>query len=99
MAWNALVVTALSSLLSLKEGRIVKSGFVITLCFTSRIFYDCLMYWTGAEPAEHFSLQRRPLYRSYQKRTRVFFPVNLPWFNHQREAGWPHLKGPLLGGD
>lgn len=99
MAWNAFVVLALPSLLSLHEPLLVKTGFALTLFFTSRIFYDCLLYWTGAEPAEHFSLQRRPLYRSYQKSTRVFFPVTLPWFNHQREPGWPHLKGPLLSGN
>lgn len=92
MAWNAFVVMALPSLAQLDEPIVVKAGFALTLFFTSRIFYDCLLYWTGAEPAEHFSSQKRTLYREYQQKTRMFFPFEMPFVDHCREAGWPHTS-------
>lgn len=42
-----------------------KAAFVVLLYFTSRSFYDCLLYWTGAEPAEARSVGRRPDYKKY----------------------------------
>ena len=57
--------------------------------YVSRIFYDCLVHWTGAGPAESFSA-KRPDYKKYQESTRCFFPFEMPFWNHFREAGWPH---------
>ena len=47
------------------------------------------MHWTGAGPAESFSA-KRPDYKKYQESTRCFFPFEMPFWNHFREAGWPH---------
>ena len=41
--------------------------------------YDCLVLWTGAVPAEYWSVQRRPAYAGYQKRVSIFFP----WFRKE----------------
>lgn len=92
MAWNSFILMALPSLARLQGPLLVKLGLLCTLWSTSRVFYDCLNYWTGAEPAEYFSVKKRPLYRDYQKTTRVFFPFELPFVNHCREPGWPHAE-------
>lgn len=56
-------------------------------------FYVCLVHWTGAAPAEHFSL-RRPEYSAYQKRVRCFYPFELCGIDHYRKEGWPQLLQP-----
>ena len=67
-----------------------KMGIFAIFFYTSRIFYDCLLYWTGAEPAESRSVVRRPLFKRYQEKTNVFFPFSVPYFfNHHRTPGWP----------
>lgn len=92
MSWNAFVVMGLPSLMRLDAAMHVKLGFALTCWFTSRFFYDCLNFWTGAEPAEHFSTKKRPAYRAYQERTRLFFPFEMPFVDHCREPGWPHAE-------
>jgi steroid 5-alpha reductase family enzyme len=36
--------------------------------------YTTLVHYTGARPAEHYSVQKRPQYRAYQQVTNRFFP-------------------------
>jgi steroid 5-alpha reductase family enzyme len=74
MCWNSFTLMGVPSLLALKETRNVKLTLGLSFIFASRIFYDCLNYWTGSEPAEHFSAGKRPDFKEYQKKTRVFFP-------------------------
>lgn len=92
MAWNGFVIMALPSLASLEEPLLIRCGLAVSLWFCSRIFYDCLNFWTGAEPAEHYSVQKRALYREYQQSTRVFFPLELPCVDHCRTPGWPGVE-------
>ncbi|MFF3228543.1 DUF1295 domain-containing protein [Nocardia suismassiliense] len=40
----------------------------------SLTMYWCLVSYTGAIPAEYYSVQKRPDYRDYQARTNMFFP-------------------------
>lgn len=47
---------------------------VVGLPYLSWVMYDFLVYQTGAEPAEYFSVQKRPYYKTYQKTTNQFFP-------------------------
>ena len=72
----------------------------VTLLLTMRFFYDCLVYWTGAAPAEQQSVRKRPLYRKYQDATPVFFPFWVPsWLvHHHCVPGWPLLpqESPTL---
>lgn len=92
MSWNAFIIMSIPSLVNLEEELWVKLGFVLTMFILTRFFYDCLNFWTGAEPAEHYSVQKREEYREYQRTTRVFFPFEMPCVDHCREPGWPHLK-------
>lgn len=88
-AWCSLSLAALPSLARLEESIPVKAGFALALYIVPRFFYDCLLYWTGAEPAEHSSAAKRPSYREYQRATRVFWPFELPLVDHGRRDFWP----------
>ena len=44
------------------------------LIMMSWAMYNCLVYYTGAKPAEYYTLQKRPEYAKYQKIVNVFFP-------------------------
>lgn len=89
MCWNSFVLMAVPSLLAYEGPFIIKVALAATLFSVSRLFYDCLLYWTGAEPAEYFSAKKRAEYRKHQEEVRVFFPVELPGVDHCRVAGWP----------
>lgn len=92
MCWNSFVLMGIPSLVALTGTAEVKVGLALTFVMTSRVFYDCLNYWTGGEPAEHFSVAKRPAYKEYQKNTRMFFPFEVPFFDHKRLPGWPAVK-------
>jgi len=89
-AWNGFIVMGIPSLIELNEPLWIKIGYGVALFMLSRIFYDCLNFWTGAEPAEHYSVQKRAVYKDYQRKTRMFWPFEMPFFNHYREPGWPN---------
>ena len=76
MVWNALVITSIPSWLELlsSEDFIVWLLLGAGLLFASRIMYATLVYYTGAVPSEHFSVQKRPEYEEYQRQTNMFFP-------------------------
>eukprot|EP01062_Namystynia_karyoxenos_P070662 TRINITY_DN6601_c0_g2_i2.p1 TRINITY_DN6601_c0_g2~~TRINITY_DN6601_c0_g2_i2.p1 ORF type:complete len:381 (+),score=158.41 TRINITY_DN6601_c0_g2_i2:89-1144(+) len=89
MCWNGFVLAAIPSAARLAEPPLAVAAVALSLFYCSRIFYDCLAFWTGSEPAEHFSVQKRPSYKDYQRTTRMFFPFELPLVNHYRIPGWP----------
>lgn len=76
MVWNALVIASVPSWLELRssEHLIVWVLLGAGLLFASRIMYATLVYYTGAVPSEHFSVQKRPAYLEYQRQTNMFFP-------------------------
>eukprot|EP00933_Yihiella_yeosuensis_P059570 TRINITY_DN609_c4_g1_i1.p1 TRINITY_DN609_c4_g1~~TRINITY_DN609_c4_g1_i1.p1 ORF type:complete len:366 (+),score=48.64 TRINITY_DN609_c4_g1_i1:156-1100(+) len=82
VAQESVVTVAFTALLLLLSSAVV---YMIP-----RVFYDCLVHWTGAGPAEHFSAPKRPEYKEYQKQVRCFFPFELPSVDHHRERGWPN---------
>ncbi|CAE8675789.1 unnamed protein product [Polarella glacialis] len=96
MCWNAFLLMATPSLLGLEEAAWVKAGIGLTFVFVSRFFFDCLCFWTGAEPAEYFSVRKRPDYRAYQSSVRMFFPFEVPSVNHYRISGWPSSSKETL---
>lgn len=89
MVWNALILASLSSLQRLwkdKHGNKDKSdeknedmwtklGLTGCLFSVSYGMYVCLTWWTGAIPAEHFSLAKRPAFTEYMRRTSMFIPM------------------------
>lgn len=76
MVWNALVIAAIPSWLALYNveniGLFLLLG--LGLLFVSRTMYVTLVTYTGAVPAEYYSVQKRPEYRDYQATTNMFFP-------------------------
>ena len=76
MVWNGLVIAAIPSWLALQgsETTLVWVLLGFGLLFTSRMMYSTLVYVTGAVPSEHYSVQKRPGYTEYQRRTNRFFP-------------------------
>jgi steroid 5-alpha reductase family enzyme len=76
MVWNGLVLMALPSLFHLFEAEPVWIAVLLTigLGFVSRLMYFTLVYYTGAKPAEFYSVQKRPDYAEYQRTTNIFFP-------------------------
>eukprot|EP01135_Chromosphaera_perkinsii_P006916 Nk52_evm4s628 gene=Nk52_evmTU4s628 len=78
MVWNSLIITSIPSLMALWESNQETQGAKITLSlglvYISYAMYTCLTSYTGAKPAEYYSVQKRPDYRDYQKRVNMFFP-------------------------
>ncbi|REL26553.1 DUF1295 domain-containing protein [Thalassotalea euphylliae] len=76
MVWNALIIAAIPAWLALfnQELLIVNLLLGMGLLFVSRVMYTTLVTYTGAVPAEYYSVQKRPAYRQYQAETNMFFP-------------------------
>ena len=76
MVWNGLIIAAIPSWLarSAQDGWLVWALLGAGLLFVSRIMYVTLVHYTGAKPAEYYSVQKRPEYRAYQETTNMFFP-------------------------
>ncbi len=76
MAWNALVIMALPSWFYLMSSQPLVLWLVLgmALVMVSYIMYSTLVYFTGAVPAEFYSVQKRPAYAEYQNRVNRFFP-------------------------
>lgn len=76
MVWNALVIAAIPAWLALFDTEALHINILLGLglIFVSRIMYTTLVTYTGAVPAEYYSVQKRPSYRQYQKETNMFFP-------------------------
>ena len=76
MVWNALVIASIPSWLQLYPNMsvIIFVLLGVGLFMTSRIMYVTLVTYTGAVPAEYYSVQKRPAYKDYQQTTNMFFP-------------------------
>ncbi|MGI5500805.1 DUF1295 domain-containing protein [Lentzea sp. CA-135723] len=76
MQWNALVLLALPSLLSLFSDTALPVWVVLALglFLASWTLYVTLTKHTGARPAEYYSVRKRPDYARYQATTNMFFP-------------------------
>ncbi len=76
MVWNGLVIAAIPSWLALysAESFLVWSLLLVGLLMVSYSLFSTLVSYTGAVPAEYYSVQKRPGYREYQQQTNMFFP-------------------------
>lgn len=76
MVWNGLIIAAIPSWYALRHTEPLAIWLLLGGCLAmvSRTMYVTLVYYTGAKPAEHFSVQKRPHYLEYQKQTNRFFP-------------------------
>ena len=57
-----------------EENILIKVILTFSLFLVSYSMYDCLVYYTGATPAEFYSVKSRPRYAEYQKSVNMFFP-------------------------
>lgn len=76
MVWNALVIAAIPAWLD-HQGRSPMAAWALLgmgLLYVSRIMYTTLVHYTGAKPAEYYSVGKRPEYQTYQQTTNMFFP-------------------------
>ena len=78
MVWNSLILASIPSLMALwkteEEALLTKIGITWSLFMVSKMMYGCLVSYTGAEPAEYYSVLKRPGYKDYQKQVNMFFP-------------------------
>jgi len=76
MVWNSLILSTLPSLqvAQAAQSTVVFGSMVCGLLSISYFLYDCLTRYTGAIPAEFYSVQKRPDYKEYQQRVNMFFP-------------------------
>ena len=76
MVWNGLVIASIPSWLALREVESFPIWLLLGagLVYASWKMYSTLVYHTGAVPAEHYSVQKRPDYKTYQQTTNMFFP-------------------------
>lgn len=76
LQWHGLVLIALPSLVHAADGMAVLPwiAFAVALLAIPGGMYYVLVHYTGAIPAEHFSVQHRPDYRAYQQQVNRFFP-------------------------
>jgi len=57
--WLGFAISAIPSVQDLCSGSLQQCAYYLMLFYTIRVFYDCLVHWTGAGPAEHFSALKR----------------------------------------
>lgn len=76
MVWNALIIIALPSWFSLfnSEPIYISLFYLFGVLMASKMMYTTLVHYTGAKPAEFYSVQKRPEYKNYQQTTSIFFP-------------------------
>ncbi len=76
LVWTGLASASVPSLLQLRptEPLLVWATLLLAVIGASAMLYLTLNLLTGAVPAEHFSVRKRPGYREYQRTTNRFFP-------------------------
>jgi steroid 5-alpha reductase family enzyme len=74
--WVALVGLALPSLAALRDATpaVAWVGLLVFLLMDAGAMYSTLVHYTGAVPAEHYSVRKRPAYAEYQATANRFFP-------------------------
>jgi steroid 5-alpha reductase family enzyme len=74
--WCAAVLLAVPSLVALYERTPLVPWLVVALglLFLVRAIYTVMVHYSGAVPAEYYSVRKRPAYRQYQAEVNRFFP-------------------------
>ena len=78
MVWNSLMLftSEYAARILFTDFRIGSHWKISVLWFPIPfLMYHCLRHYTGAVPAEYFSMQKRPFYKQYKKLVPCFFPV------------------------
>jgi steroid 5-alpha reductase family enzyme len=74
--WCGAVLLAVPSTVALYESTALVPWLItaLGLLFLVRAIYTVMVYYSGAVPAEHYSVLKRPAYRQYQAEVNRFFP-------------------------
>jgi len=74
--WCGAVLLAVPSTVALYESTALVPWLITTLglLFLVRAIYTVMVHYSGAVPAEHYSVLKRPAYRRYQTEVNRFFP-------------------------
>lgn len=77
LVWCGLALVAVPSLVRLWDPAawLPWVGVTLGLVTVPVVLYATLVYLTGARPAEHYSVQKRPGYAAYQRTTSVLVPL------------------------
>ncbi len=99
--WCAFCLIGLSQIPAIAGGWRAAVALTWALALIPAVFYDCLVFWTGAAPSEYFSVRKREGYRDYQKIVPCLFPRPLGWLLGKGDAtsahmvsGWPQGASP-----
>lgn len=97
LQWHGLVLMAVPAILSLRDDTPVLAWMVIGLGLigVSPLMARVLITYTGARPAEYYSVRKRPDYADYQRRVNMFVPGAARRRDH---AGLPSDKGLDVAG-
>lgn len=91
--WIGVVLVGASSVPTVADAPLKIAHLVVLHLLLVRFLYDCLVWWTGAAPAEFYSTRSRPLYKDYQRDTPCFLPGALSLggrlVNDHCVPGWP----------
>jgi steroid 5-alpha reductase family enzyme len=80
MVWVSLTLASLPTLKRYLESEektssmSLRAGIALGLLSVPTSMYMCLVHWTGATPAEFYSLKNRPDYARYIREVNCFFP-------------------------
>ena len=76
MQWTWLAVACTPAMVHRydQESAVVAVVLTLGLALTSLLMLWCLIWYTGAIPAEYYSAAKRPAYREYQSRVNRFVP-------------------------
>ena len=76
MVWNAMILASIPSLVNLSAAFPLWYSLSLgaALLFLAYVMYEVLTHYSGAVPSEYYSVQKRPGYADYQRRTSMFFP-------------------------
>jgi steroid 5-alpha reductase family enzyme len=76
LQWTAAVLLAVPSAVALYDRTPVVTWVIVLLglLFLVRAIYTVMVFYSGAVPAEHYSVLKRPAYRQYQAEVNRFFP-------------------------
>ena len=77
MVWVALALgssPSFGTFLANSESVAFNACALFGLCSGPLAMYVCLVHWTGATPAEFFSMENRPDYARYCEKVNCFFP-------------------------
>ena len=76
MGWNGVLIATIPSWLALYQGEFIQDWLALGAgaLMVSYFMYNTLVFYSGAVPAEYYSVRKRPGFADYQARVSRFVP-------------------------